>query len=106
MSTIPTATAKPNFPIDRGDDASADPFLTDEELREKSLGQLQLQKMDVNIKARKLAIMQEHKTNLELAVGMTRDRRSDTEEARMPEELPEKTPDGKAAKRRTRVVSG
>jgi len=63
----------PDFPIAR--DEAADPFLTDEENRELSLARLQQAKMDVNVKARRLAIMQEHKARLEAANAITRERR-------------------------------
>lgn len=90
MSTPPQPQ---QFPIVSEDGELS--YLTDDERRELELAQLQLAKMDVNIKARRLAIMQEHKANTDRAAAMTRDRRSDTANAQMPGKLADKTPDGK-----------
>jgi hypothetical protein len=49
--------------------------LTDEELRERELAKMQATKVDTNVKARRLAIMQEHRAMLEQANAMTKNRR-------------------------------
>ncbi len=74
MPPTPTKPA-PSFPIQRGEHPAPGDWLSDEELREKGVAELNAAKMGVNVQARKLAIMQEHKTNTDKANEITRNRR-------------------------------
>jgi hypothetical protein len=62
-------------PIQRGKFPSRDDFLTDEEIRDRELSKVQQMKVDTNVKARRLAIMQEHRAMMEQANAMTKNRR-------------------------------
>lgn len=73
--------AEPFVRRQRGERPSKEDFLTDEELRARALMEQRNLTMDSNAKARRLAIMQEHKTNVEQANAMTRDRTLVIEEA-------------------------
>jgi hypothetical protein len=60
------------LPVRRGEHPSPDDWLTDEELRDRAQAQIAQIKMDTNVKARRLAIMQEHKERTEQANALTR----------------------------------
>jgi hypothetical protein len=59
-------------PIRRGKFPSKDDFLTDEEVRDRELAKVNALKVETNVKARRLAIMQEHRSMMELANAITR----------------------------------
>ena len=59
----------------RGKFPSRDDFLTDDEIRDRELAKVQQMKVDTNVKARRLAIMQEHRSMMEQANAMTRNPR-------------------------------
>lgn len=54
---------------------SKDDFLTDEEMRDRELSRIQALKVDTNAKARRLAIMQEHRAMMEQANAITKNPR-------------------------------
>jgi hypothetical protein len=56
----------------RGKFPSKDDFLSDDEIRDRELSKLQQMKVDTNVKARRLAIMQEHRAMMEQANAITR----------------------------------
>lgn len=56
----------------RGKFPSKDDWLSDEELRDRELAKVHQMKVDTNVKARRLAIMQEHREMLAQANAMTR----------------------------------
>ena len=58
----------------RGKFPSKDDFLTDEEIRDRELAKVQAMKVDTNVKARRLAIMQEHRSMMEQANAITKNR--------------------------------
>jgi hypothetical protein len=58
-----------------------DDYLTDEEIRDRELARVQAMKVDTNVKARRLAIMQEHRSMLEQANAITRNSRRKVVEA-------------------------
>lgn len=62
-------------PIRRGEQPSRDDYLSDEEIRDRELAKVQQMKMDTNVKARRLAIMQEHRSMMDQANAITRNRR-------------------------------
>lgn len=62
------------FPIVRGEMPGRDDWLTDDEIRERELAKLQGVKLDTNVKARRLAIMQENRAMLEQANALTRNK--------------------------------
>ena len=65
--------AKPRVVVrQRGKFPSKDDFLTDEEIRDRELAKVQAMKVDTNVKARRLAIMQEHRSMMEQANAITR----------------------------------
>lgn len=59
----------------RGKFPSKDDFLSDEEIRERELAKMQQMRVDTNVKARRLAIMQEHREMLATANAITRNTR-------------------------------
>jgi hypothetical protein len=59
----------------RGKFPSKDDFLSDEEIRDRELSKLQQMKVDTNVKARRLAIMQEHRSMMEQANALTKNPR-------------------------------
>ena len=66
----------------RGKFPSNNDFLTDEEIRDRELAKVQQMKVDTNVKARRLAIMQEHRAMMEQANAITRNPRRKVVEAR------------------------
>lgn len=61
-------------PIARGEHPHADDWLTDSEMRDRSVARLTTDKMNMNIAARRLAIMQDHRANTDQANAITRNR--------------------------------
>ena len=61
--------------MQRGKFPSKDDYLTDEELRDRELAKVQSLKVETNVKARRLAIMQEHRAMMEQANAITRNPR-------------------------------
>jgi hypothetical protein len=58
--------------MQRGKVPQKDDYLTDEELRDRELAKVNALKVDTNMKARRLAIMQEARKALEQANAITR----------------------------------
>jgi len=67
-----SSTPAPFRPNRRGKLPSKDDWLTNEELRDRELAKVNAMKVDTNVKARKLAIMQEHRVLVEQANAITR----------------------------------
>lgn len=59
----------------RGKFPGKDDFLSDEELRQRELLKVQALQVETNVKARKLAIMQEHRQMMEQANAISRNPR-------------------------------
>jgi hypothetical protein len=74
-SSRASSTSKKFRRKQRGKFPSKDDFLTDDELRDRELQKVHALKVETNIKARKLAIMQEHRQMLEQANAITRNPR-------------------------------
>jgi hypothetical protein len=74
-SPVPTAQPQPFRVVQRGGSPAPSDFLNDIEMREKQVLELRSLQMTANAKARRLAIMQEHKERTEAANAITRDRR-------------------------------
>lgn len=66
----------PFRPTQRGKFPSKDDFLSDEELRARELAKMQAMTVETNVKARRLAIMQEHRAMLEQANALTKNRKA------------------------------
>lgn len=69
-------SSTPFEPIRRGKFPSRDDYLTDDEIRDRELAKVQQLKVDTNVKARRLAIMQEHRAMMEQANAITRNRKA------------------------------
>lgn len=73
------SSTSPKFrPRRRGKFPSKDDYLTDVEIRDRELAKVQALKVDTNVKARRLAIMQEHRSMMEQANAITRNPRRQT----------------------------
>lgn len=74
----PPAKFRPKL---RGKFPSKDDYLTDDELRDRELSKVAALKVDTNAKARRLAIMQEHRAALDQANAITMNRKAVTADA-------------------------
>lgn len=75
MSTTPSRASSTPSKFkrkQRGKFPSRDDFLTDEEIRDRELAKVQQMKVLTNVKARQLAIMQEHRSMMEQANAITK----------------------------------
>lgn len=78
MSTTPPRASSGPPPFtrkQRGKFPSKDDYLSDEELRDRELAKVQALKVETNVKARRLAIMQEHRSMMDQANAITRNRK-------------------------------
>jgi len=69
------ASSKPFRRKQRGKFPSKDDFLSDQELRDRELLKVRALQVETNVKARRLAIMQEHRAMMEQANAITRNPR-------------------------------